>query len=223
MYQNSRSRNIIISVILCVLVVIITVFLMNQRSQSTQTITSTNSSQTSSKTPENCPIGQSQKAMPGMCMPDTSISMGSMSLSVVDDKSFLEGMIPHHQEAVDSSKEIILTTTDPEIKVFAQNVILDQQTEIDQMKSLYKTWFNLDYTPNSNYMAMMAGTKGKTGKDADKSYITGMVAHHTGAIEMAQKILTLTQKNEIKSLANTIVANQTREIALLNTWTKTKF
>jgi uncharacterized protein (DUF305 family) len=158
-------------------------------------------------------------------MGGNSMMMGMMNMSdsVKDDQSFLENMIPHHQEAVDSSNLVLNSTTDPELKTFVQNVISAQTKEIGEMKTWYKTWFNKDYTPNSNYQAMMGGMKGKTGIELDQAYVQGMTMHHQGAIQMATKIQTLTKRPELLKLANDIIVSQTAERTTLMNWMMSKY
>ncbi len=153
---------------------------------------------------------------------DEIIGMGSMANGVVDDQSFLQEMIPHHQEAVESSNQVLKTTTNPELKTFAQNVITAQTKEINDMKSWYKTWFNKDYIPNNNYMSMMSGMGDDTGKYLDKDYIQGMMMHHQGAIQSATKILGISKRPELIKLATDITNNQSKEITVLEKWKSAK-
>ena len=150
-------------------------------------------------------------------------SMEHMSMDIKDDQSFLEGMIPHHLEAVDSSNQVIKTTTDIELKAFAQNVIAAQTKEINEMKAWYKSWFNIEYSPNSNYIAMMGGMKNKTGVELDKEYVKGMLGHHGGAIEMAKVIESITKRPEILKLSNDIISSQTKEAKFLKDWLFRKY
>jgi uncharacterized protein (DUF305 family) len=154
-----------------------------------------------------------------------SMMMGMVNMSdmVKDDQAFLENMIPHHQEAVDSSNQILKSITDPELKSFVQNVISAQVREIDEMKIWYKTWFNKEYVFNSNYQAMMGGMKGKTGIELDKEYVRGMIMHHQGAIQMATKIQTMTKRPELLKLAYDIITSQTRERDVLMNWMMSKY
>jgi uncharacterized protein (DUF305 family) len=151
------------------------------------------------------------------------MGMSNMADSVKDDQSFLEEMIPHHQEAVETSKVVLNSTKDAELKSFVQNVIIDQEREINQMKTWYKDWFNKDYTINTDYEPMMTEMNNKTGTDLDKAYIRGMIMHHQGAIEMANKIKTMTQRQELITLANNIISSQTKERNALMDWMMTKF
>ena len=53
------------------------------------------------------------------------------------DKAFLEGMIPHHQSAVDMAKVAVAKAVKSELKIFAQRIITDQSKEI----KLFQSWF----------------------------------------------------------------------------------
>ena len=150
------------------------------------------------------------------------VGMTSMPEMVKDDQSFIEAMIPHHQEAVDSSNQILISTQDPELKTFVQNVISAQTKEINEMKTWYKQWYGKDYTDSSNYQAMMGGMNNKTGSELDQEYIKGMIQHHAGAIQMAKKIQTITKRAEVTKLASDIIISQTREQATLMGWMMSK-
>jgi uncharacterized protein (DUF305 family) len=70
-------------------------------------------------------------------MMDSSMTgMVSMDGMAHADKAFLEGMIPHHQGAVDMAKLALTKAAKPELKKFAQQVITDQSKEIKQ----FQTW-----------------------------------------------------------------------------------
>jgi uncharacterized protein (DUF305 family) len=154
---------------------------------------------------------------------DSMMGMANMADLVKDDQSFLMEMIPHHQEAVDTSTQILNSTVDPELKIFVQNVITAQEKEIGEMKTWYKNWFGKEYTTNQNYKPMMTEMSGKTGKDLDKAYIRGMIMHHQGAIEMANKIKTISKRPEILKLADDIIISQTKERTTLMNWLMQKY
>ena len=65
---------------------------------------------------------------------------------------------------------------------------------------------------------MMDGLKGKTGDDFDKNFITEMIAHHQGAIDMANLAKTNAKHDEIKKMADDIVTAQTQEINEMKSW-----
>jgi uncharacterized protein (DUF305 family) len=62
------------------------------------------------------------------------------------DKAFLEGMIPHHQWAVDMAKYLV-NAKHPELQKMGQDIIVAQEKEIAQMKQWLIDWW---YTTSSN-------------------------------------------------------------------------
>lgn len=60
--------------------------------------------------------------------------------------------------------------------------------------------------------------KSKSGDEFDKAFLTEMIAHHQGAIEMANLAKQNAKHEEIKNLANDIVTAQTKEITEMVSW-----
>jgi len=145
------------------------------------------------------------------------------SVEIKNEEDFLQNMIPHHVEAVDTSKIVTAQTSDPELKKFTVDVITVQSKEIDQMKGWLKEWYDKEYTVNSNYAAMMGDLKTETGKELEKKYLEGMISHHEGAIEMAEQVLTLNPRPEIKKMAEDIISLQQTEVEMMQGWLKTKY
>lgn len=56
------------------------------------------------------------------------------------DKAFIEEMIPHHQMAVMMANMLLASTDRPEMKKLAQDIIVAQTKEIDDMRNWAKTW-----------------------------------------------------------------------------------
>lgn len=78
-------------------------------------------------------------------------------------------------------------------------------------------------TMNDDSMGMNQMTeslKGKTGEDFDKAFISEMIVHHQGAIEMANLAKQNAKHDEIKKLSEDIVTAQTKEINEMKQWQK---
>ncbi len=56
------------------------------------------------------------------------------------------------------------------------------------------------------------------GEDFDRMFITLMMDHHQGAIDMAKLALSNSERDELKDLANDIVSAQTKEIEMMKGW-----
>ena len=72
-------------------------------------------------------------------------------------------------------------------------------------------------------MSMTKNLQGKTGAAFDKAFIDDMIPHHQGAVEMAQLVLTSTDRPELKKLAQEIIDAQTKEIKMMQEWQKEWF
>lgn len=66
--------------------------------------------------------------------------------------------------------------------------------------------------------SMNAELEGKTGDAFDQAFLSEMIVHHQGAVEMAQLALTNAKHQEIKDLAKAIISAQNEEIADMKMW-----
>ena len=144
------------------------------------------------------------------------------------DLDFMQGMIPHHQGAIEMSKVVLQFGKDAEVKALAENVIKAQEGEIALMKSwLEKTdKTKLADSPEAakaNAAAtdgMMKNMKMTYSDNADADYIKGMIPHHQGAIEMAKVALQYAKDPEVLKLAGEVVKAQEAEISFMQDWLK---
>jgi len=65
---------------------------------------------------------------------------------------------------------------------------------------------------------MMIGLEGKTGDEFDKAFLSEMIVHHEGAVDMAHAVLATSKRPELVKLANDIISAQTNEIAMMKGW-----
>jgi uncharacterized protein (DUF305 family) len=144
------------------------------------------------------------------------------------DLDFMQGMIPHHQGAIDMAKVVLQFGKDPEVKVFAEKVVKAQEGEIAFMNAwLAKTDKNaLPTSPeaakaNTDAMAaMMKNMMAPYSGVADVDFMKGMIPHHQGAIDAAKIALQYAKNPEVLKLAQDIATTQESEIAFMNDWLK---
>ncbi|MEY3496590.1 MAG: DUF305 domain-containing protein [Candidatus Nanopelagicales bacterium] len=130
---------------------------------------------------------------------------------------FAAMMIPHHEQAVTMSNMALTNTTNPKVLDLAQRIKAGQEPEIIQMN----TWLDGGYSMMDHSGHLMGGMLSdqdleKLGtlknKDFDEMFLTAMIEHHEGALQMTQMILN-SSNNEVKTLADNIINSQTKEIA----------
>lgn len=138
--------------------------------------------------------------------------MGAMTVS--SEREFIEGMIPHHQEAVDTAKEVIERGgTTPEIKRLVEGIVTAQEAEISDMKRWYLDWYGTPYAHTGAYTPMMRDLERLSGSEIDRAFLSDMIMHHMGAIMMAHSVQPYITHDEVTKLTQVIVSTQSAEIA----------
>lgn len=139
-----------------------------------------------------------------------------MDMVVESEREFIEGMIPHHQEAVDTAKEVIARGgTTPEIKQLVEGIVVAQEAEIAVMKEWYQVWYGESYSDSGEYMPMMRDLSQLSDRELDRTFLEDMVMHHMGAIMMARSVQPYIEHQEIETLTEAIVRTQSEEIQLM--------
>jgi uncharacterized protein (DUF305 family) len=143
-------------------------------------------------------------------------------------------MIPHHQQAVAMANLAQTRAADPKVKQLAAQIKAEQAPEITTMEGWLAAWGQPTTMPSMPSGTMpsgmpsgmpgmmssadMAKLTAATGKQFDKLFLQMMIAHHRGAIQMAQAELTHGANPDAKALAARIIKSQQAEI---NTMQKT--
>lgn len=65
---------------------------------------------------------------------------------------------------------------------------------------------------------MSAELKNKKGDKFDKAFISNMIAHHEGAVDMAEQSSKNAKHDEIKQLSKEIISAQEKEISQMRQW-----
>ena len=85
----------------------------------------------------------------------------------------------------------------------------------------------MPHTMNMDMESMMndmtASLQDKTGDAFDKEFLTQMIIHHQGAVDMAKEVLQKSKRPELLRMANDIISVQTKEINQMADWKATWF
>jgi uncharacterized protein (DUF305 family) len=141
-----------------------------------------------------------------------------------DDAMFGQMMIPHHEQAVELAGLVPERSTNPALVTLAATIAGQQKPEIDSMKAMLTAWgVNPDDASHGSGHAgiTMQGMVGEAtmvtlealrGAEFDKLWLTSMISHHRGAIDMAKSEIADGKNPEMIALARNIVTAQQAEI-----------
>jgi len=154
--------------------------------------------------------------------PVESVNHSSHSIHKISSpQQYIEHMIPHHQEAVQSSEYVITRTDNQQLKLLLSKVITNQNKEIAIMKQWLQDWYNIDYQNNFQYTQMMGDLTKFQGKELDNTYIKDMIVHHQAALDISKSLLEIEGvPKELQSMSKNIIQTQTKEIQELNSLIK---
>jgi uncharacterized protein (DUF305 family) len=174
--------------------------------------------------------------MGGMNMPTASASTSAAAVAAHNDQDvmFAQGMIPHHQQAVQMAKVAATKAKKPAVKTLAGQIEQAQGPQIQTMTGWLKSW-GVKPSPSDNSMpgmdmggpgqGMMSAAEMKqlgkaSGAAFDKMFLTMMIKHHEGAITMAKNEQAAGSYGPAKTMAGDIISGQSAEIATMRSLLK---
>ncbi|GGS75250.1 DUF305 domain-containing protein [Streptomyces cinerochromogenes] len=168
--------------------------------------------------------GDSGSAHPGHGASATaSASAGAHN---AQDVAFAQGMIPHHQQALEMAELADGRAASAEVKDLASRIEKAQGPEIRTMTGWLKSWgeevpmAGMDHSGHAG-MSGMSGMMGEAdmtalkkahGKDFDTRFLTLMIEHHQGAVTMATTEKGKGRYSAATAMADDIVTAQNAEI-----------
>jgi uncharacterized protein (DUF305 family) len=154
------------------------------------------------------------------------------------EAGFARDMIVHHAQAVQMAEIIRDNTQSDDMRLLAADISLTQQGQVGIMQGWLGVW-GLPITgsepamkwmghPMQRLMPGMATPEeiarlSKLPPDrADVLFLRLMIAHHEGAIPMAQAVLMGTDEPEVRPLAKSIIVSQKAEIKNMKAMVETQ-
>jgi uncharacterized protein (DUF305 family) len=141
------------------------------------------------------------------------------------DVTFVQGMIPHHQQAIDMSDMILAKEgVHPEVTTLAEQIKGAQQPEIDTMNRWLSAWgrdMDAGVEDGGGHHGGEGGIMTEeqmrqldvaNGRDGQRLFLEGMIRHHQGAIQMAEAEIEDGNNEEATNLAKQIAETQQQEI-----------
>jgi uncharacterized protein (DUF305 family) len=165
--------------------------------------------------------------LPGIVTPAGGSAMGfdrgweGMGHRGSADAMFAVQMVPHHESAVEMSREALARAGHPEVVRLAEAIIRTQTAEIDQLRAAAER-LGADAEERSRMgMGMAAGydlAQVPAGSAFDRAFLEAMITHHQMGVHMAEMVQRHGSDAEIRTLAEGMVTAQTAEIDLMQNW-----
>lgn len=150
--------------------------------------------------------------------PGAQDSVNGISTQFNDaDVTFINDMSPHHTGALAMSELAPERADSAEVKQLAEKISAAQGPELARMKDMAEAW-DVALETGSEMAGMSMGDDVKaltplSGPAFDREFLTRMIAHHEGALPMAQTELGAGENPQAKQLAQEILDMQKAEIA----------
>ncbi|MFV2017996.1 DUF305 domain-containing protein [Micromonospora sp. LOL_023] len=154
------------------------------------------------------------------------------------EAGFARDMSTHHAQAVELSMIVLERSGNPAVRTLASDIALTQQSQIGMMQTWLRGW-GLEPTGTGPRMAWMqtsgewaivdglmpgmatdaerAELREASGVDVDRLYLSLMLTHHLGGIHMADGVLEVSDDENVRWLAESMVSGQQKEIELIRT------
>lgn len=145
------------------------------------------------------------------------------------DVTFAQMMIPHHEQAVEMSDDLLAKDgLDQSVTDLATEIKAAQEPEIAQLKDWLSAWGE-DENDMSGMSGMGDGANGMmsddnmmtlrdaSGTEVSTVFLQQMTAHHEGAVAMAQLEIDDGENADARAMAANIVKTQTAELAVMAT------
>lgn len=144
------------------------------------------------------------------------------------DVTFVAGMRPHHEQAVEMANLVLASNPPEEVAALAERIKADQQPEIEQLDAMLEAFGEKasagghgahdggDGMPAHAGMMSeqeMASRKSATGEAASRMFLELMIIHHEGAITASEAELRDGEHEPALELARKIRQSQQAEIA----------
>ncbi|WP_282820257.1 MULTISPECIES: DUF305 domain-containing protein [Curtobacterium] len=157
---------------------------------------------------------------------NSSSSTSAASAHNDQDVMFTQGMLPHHQQAIEMSDMLLDkgSDVDADVVTLAKQIKAEQAPEIKTMTGWLKAWgepteassmSGMDHSSMSGGMMSdsdMDALDKASAADAGKLYLEQMVQHHTSAVDMAKTEVDKGKNSDAIALAKSIVSSQTEQI-----------
>ena len=146
----------------------------------------------------------------------TNTQMSGMANMTGDpDRDFLRMMSDHHKGLIAMVHPTLDKKGNLAVKGDAAKMDKKQDAEIEKMITMLDRQYKDTYTPSvmPDNQRMVDELNGKSGAEYSRTFLKNVIAHHQQAIKMIDDYLPKAKNPQVKSMAEKMKSDQTKEIA----------
>ncbi|MGX5653661.1 DUF305 domain-containing protein [Geodermatophilus nigrescens] len=178
-----------------------------------------------------CSSDSGHEGMSGMSDTSSSPSASSSADGAAQfndaDVAFAQGMLPHHQQAVEMAQLAGDRAADPRVEDLAARIEAAQEPEIETLTGWLEDWGagatssggmdhgNMDHGDMGGMMSNedLESLANASGAEFDRMFLDMMTAHHAGAVQMAETEIADGENPDALAMAEEIRNTQNAEIS----------
>ncbi len=145
--------------------------------------------------------------------------MTTVQLTPSISDNFIQQMIPHHQAAIEMSKNILRYTTNLELQDIATNIISAQTKSISDMQAIqskcgmvtnteYERSIYMDRFEKIAHTMFCEMSYAPISNGVNANFVREMIPHHEGAVRMSKNALQFNICPTLKPILYTIITTQ---------------
>jgi uncharacterized protein (DUF305 family) len=157
---------------------------------------------------------------------DSTVSAENVSDAAHNDAdvTFAQGMIPHHQQAIEMAQMAADRAESAEVLDLAERIEAAQAPEIEELTAWLESWdeevpaggdhSGMDMDSGGGMMSTedMDALEAASGAEFDQMFLEMMIEHHQGAIAMAEEEIAAGEYPDAIAMAEEIASSQQAEI-----------
>ncbi len=152
--------------------------------------------------------------------PPSALGDKRVPFTPANDVEFIDFFVGHHRAAIEMAQMVVAKGERADVGEMAQRMIAAQTAELEKMRAarsaLTGTAESQPLPPDQHMMADMEHMKTMSGSMLDEMFLAEMIGHHAAGIAPAKRAIPNLARDDMRTLARSIAANQAKEVGEMN-------
>lgn len=132
--------------------------------------------------------------------------------------NYLEFVADHHLSGVKMAEICVDKAVHAELRADCQRDLVNQQAEIELVLDLLRQYYGIDYTPTLDGEGRLTQLERLSGSAFEIRFLEEFPRHHKTVIQRSEPLTRNAVHDEVRQLAENIIAAQTADAIRMVTW-----